>query len=124
MAVRVSARSTPTDTSARVETWSGLLQSSSDSGAPVSVADAAEIMVMIASGTLGAAGAITWEGSLDGTNWFPLSSRIGTPAAIVQTALLTPAMVQERPIFVRPRVTAGDGTTTLVAAVVVKRSAA
>jgi hypothetical protein len=78
-------------------------------------------MVMIASGTLGAGGAITWEGSFDNVNWFPLSSRIGTPAAIVQTALLTPTMVQERPLWVRPRVTAGDGTTTLVAAVVTKR---
>jgi hypothetical protein len=121
MAVRTSTRAAQIDVLARVDTWAGLLQSSLDTGSGVSVADATEIMVMIASGTLGAGGAITWEGSLDNTNWFPLSSRIGTPAAIVQTALLTPTMVQERPLFVRPRVTAGDGTTTLVAAVVSKR---
>lgn len=124
MAVRASTRSNPVDSSARVDSWAGLTQATLDTGAAVQVADAAEIMVMIASGTLGAAGAITWEGSLDGTNWFPLSSRIGTPAAIVQTALLTPTMVQERALFVRPRVTAGDGTTALVASVLSKRVAA
>lgn len=122
MASRASARAAQVDTLARVDTWAGLLQSSLDTGAGVSVADAIDIMVMIISGTLGAGGAITWEGSIDNANWFPLSSRIGTPVAIVQTALLTPTMVQERPLWVRPRVTAGDGTTTLVAGVVTKRA--
>ncbi len=122
MAVRTSARSTPVDTSARVETWSGLLNG--DTGAAVLVADAIDLLVMIVSGTLGAGGAITWQGSLDNTNWFTLSSKIGTPAAIAQTALLTPTMVQERPIWVRPNVTAGDGTTNLVASLLVKRAAA
>jgi hypothetical protein len=121
MALRNPTRATQIDVLARVDSWAGLLQSSLDTGAGVSVADAAEIMVMIASGTLGAGGAITWEGSLDNAAWFPLSSRIGTPAAIVQTALLTPTMVQERPLWVRPRITAGDGTTSLVASVVTKR---
>jgi hypothetical protein len=123
MAVRTSARSTPVDVLARVDSWSGLTQATLDTGAAVSVADAVEIMVMLASGTLGVGGTVVWEGSLDGTNWFALSSRIGTPAAISQTALLTPNMVQERPIFVRPRVTGGDGTTTLVASVLTKRAA-
>jgi hypothetical protein len=121
MANRASTRAAQIDVLARVDSWAGLLQSSLDVGLGVSVADAAQIMVMIASGTLGAAGAITWEGSLNNVDWFPLTSQIGTPAAIVQTALLTPAMVQERPLYVRPRVTAGDGTTALVASVVTKR---
>lgn len=124
MAIRASVRAAQIDILARVDTWAGLLQSSLDTGAAVSVADAIEIMVMIVSGTLGAGGAITWEGSLDNNLWFPLSSRIGTPVAIVQTALLTPTMVQERPLYVRPRISAGDGTTTLVAAVVIKRGLA
>jgi hypothetical protein len=121
MAIRASTRATQIDVLSRVDSWAGLLQSSLDTGAGVSVADAAQIMVMIASGTLGVGGAITWEGSLNNVDWFPLTSQIGTPAAIVQTALLTPAMVQERPLYVRPRVTAGDGTTALVASVVTKR---
>ncbi len=121
MAVRASARATQVDVLARSDSWAGLTQASLDTGAPVSVADAVDIMVVILSGTLGAGGAITWEGSIDGVTWFPLSSKIGTPAAIVQTALLTPTMVQERPIFARPRVSAGDGTTSLVAAIIVKR---
>lgn len=121
MAVRAVVQATQVDIMVRVFTWSGLLQSSLDTGAPVDVRDAAELMCMI-NGTLGAAGAVTWEGSVDGgVNYFPLKSNIGTPAAIVQTAVLTPDMVQERPLTVRPRVTAGDGTTTLVATLVAKR---
>lgn len=125
MATRAAVITVPNvDITARVVTWSGLLQSSSDVGAGHQVADASELMALINSGTLGAAGAITWQGSIDNTNWFTLTSRIGTPANVVQTALLTPTMIQERPIYVRPSVTAGDGTTTLVAALVIKRPVA
>ena len=121
MAVRASVSVAPVDVLARASTWAGLTQATADTGAAVSVADAIDIMVMIVSGTLGAAGAITWEGSIDAAIWFPLTSKIGVPVAVVQTALLVPTMVQERPVFVRPRVSAGDGTTSLLATVCVKR---
>lgn len=59
-------------------------------------------------GTIGAAGSIQMEGSNDGVNWIKLS-----PAALVAVGLFAPLGVNERPKFIRPNVTAGDGTTAL-----------
>lgn len=119
MATRTPTIAVPVDQMARVVSWAGLLNG--DVGAGHIVADAADILALILSGTLGAGGTVTWQGSLDNVNWFALSSKIGTPAAVAQTALLTPAMIQERPIYIRPNVTAGDGTTTLVAQINAQR---
>ena len=120
MSVRAYTEAAVVDVIARVITWTGLLVN--DTGAPVKVADANVLMGIINSGTLGAAGNIRWQGSIDdGVTYFTLSSDIGTPAAANQTALLTPTMLKERPITVRPNVTGGDGTTVLSASLVAKR---
>lgn len=59
-------------------------------------------------GTFGAAGSVQMEGSNDNINWVKLS-----PAALVAAGFFAPLAVNERPKFVRPNVTAGDGTTAL-----------
>lgn len=59
-------------------------------------------------GTIGAAGSIQLEGSNDNVNWVKLS-----PAALVAVGLFAPLGVNERPKYIRPNVTAGDGTTAL-----------
>lgn len=61
-----------------------------------------------ATGTFGVAGSVQLEGSNDGTNWFKLS-----PAALTAAGSFLLA-AQERPRFIRPHVTAGDGTTALI----------
>ena len=62
------------------------------------------------SGTFGAGGSIKLEGSLDGSIWTTLQDP--SNAAIVFTSA---GMVTVRDVvkFVRPSVTAGDGTTSL-----------
>lgn len=59
-------------------------------------------------GTFGAAGSVQIEGSNDGATWVKLS-----PAALTSAGLFAALGVTERPKFVRPNVTAGDGTTAL-----------
>jgi hypothetical protein len=59
-------------------------------------------------GTFGAAGSVQIEGSNDNVNWVKLS-----PAALTAAGLVAPLAVNERPKWLRPNVTAGDGTTAL-----------
>ncbi len=61
------------------------------------------------SGTFGVGGSVTIEGSFDGTNFFALP---GT-SAITAAGIASITAVASR--FLRARVTAGDGTTALVA---------
>jgi hypothetical protein len=122
MAIRAVALAVKQDALSDLYSWSGLLNG--DTGAPAPIFGSQEIIVMIASGTLGAGGNILWQGSFDGLLWFSFSTKIGTPATLNQTALLTPSVTQERAMYIRPNVTAGDGTTTLVAQALCRRTVA
>lgn len=61
-------------------------------------------------GTFGAAGAVTMEGSNDGTVFVPLSDPRGNSLAI-NTAKIE--QIEDCVYQTRPNVTAGDGTTSL-----------
>lgn len=61
-----------------------------------------------ATGTFGAGGSIRMEGSNDGTNWFALS-----PTALTAAGIFAALGAAEHPRFIRPNVTAGDGTTAI-----------
>lgn len=61
-----------------------------------------------ATGTFGAGGSVRLEGSEDGTNWFALS-----PTALTAAGLFAPLGALEHPKYIRPSVTAGDGTTAI-----------
>ena len=61
-------------------------------------------------GTFGAAGAVLIEGSNDGTNYSLLTNAQGAALPTTSAGL---AAITEAVIFVRPRITAGDGTTSL-----------
>jgi hypothetical protein len=89
-------------------TWSGLLNG--DTGAPVTFHDYPDRTVQI-TGTFGASGSVSFEGSNDGTNWVVLTDPQG--GAITKTSASIET-VTEVPRYVRPNVTAGDGTTNLV----------
>lgn len=60
-------------------------------------------------GTFGAAGSVQMEGSNDNVNWVILA---GT-AALTAAGFFAPMTVNVRPKYIRPNVTAGDGTTAL-----------
>lgn len=62
----------------------------------------------VVTGTFGAGGSVRLEGSNDGTNWFALSS-----TALTAAGSFAPLGAAEHPKFIRPSVTAGDGTTSL-----------
>lgn len=87
-------------------TWSGVLNG--DDGAPVEYADFADRSVQV-QGTLGAGGNLRWEGSNDGTNYVVLTDPQGNALNFV--AVSTLEQVEELTRFMRPRATAGDGTT-------------
>ncbi len=67
-----------------------------------------ESVSLQANGTFGAAGSVQLEGSNDGVNWYKLS-----PAALSAAGITVSLGVGERPRYLRPNVTAGDGTTLL-----------
>lgn len=62
----------------------------------------------VVTGTFGVGGSVQIEGSNDGTNWFKLSA-----AAVTSAGIVAPLGATERPKFIRPNVTAGDGTTAI-----------
>lgn len=80
-----------------------------DTGEPLEGVDFADRTVQI-SGTFGAAGSCTIEGSNDGAAWFALTDPQGN--AITKTAAGL-EVIEEGPRYLRPNVTAGDGTTNL-----------
>lgn len=61
-------------------------------------------------GTFGTGGTLILEGSIDGENWFQM--RDPTSASISFTAAGGKAVMESVP-YIRPRVTGGDGTTSL-----------
>lgn len=60
------------------------------------------------SGTFGVGGSISLQGSVDGVNWFNLS-----PPALTAAGMFAALGAAEHPRYIRPNVTAGDGTTSL-----------
>lgn len=88
-------------------TWSGLLNG--DTGAEVNLSDFPDRTVQIL-GVFGVGGSVSFEGSNNGTDWLVLTDPQGN--AIIKTGAAM-EFVTETPLFVRPRVTSGDGTTNL-----------
>ncbi len=100
---------------APVVVWTGLLNG--DDGSAWEGPDFADRSVVV-TGTFGTGGSITVQGSNDGTNWFALTDPQGN--AITKTAAGL-EQITEITKFVRPIVTAGDGTTSLVATMYARR---
>jgi hypothetical protein len=68
----------------------------------------------IVTGDFASAGAVTLEGSNDGTNWVALTNRQGTAMTFTAAGMNTS---QDMPVYARPRMTAGTSTgITIVAA--------
>jgi len=96
-------------------TWTAL--ANGDTGAPVEVGDFAGLTVTF-EGTFGTGGTVKLRGSNDGTNYYDLTNQAAT--AISKTAAGVSA-VAEAPRYVRPEVTAGDGTTLLSCRLVARK---
>ena len=96
--------------------WAGLLNT--DTGKPVKVPNFADKTIQV-SGTLGAGGSLSFQGSNDPadppSNFGVLHRADAALGDMVFTSAegLEPSVALENPLWVRPIVTAGDGTTNL-----------
>ncbi len=108
MATRSPVTTFPFETSldVAVTTWSGLL--AGDDGEPVRLAVYSDRSIQVA-GTFGGA-SVTIGGSNDGETYHALTDTAGDPLTLTTGAL---KQIVELPIFIKPRVFGGDGTTNL-----------
>lgn len=97
-------------------TWSGLLNG--EAGDALTLPFYADKTVQIL-GTFGSGGTIVIEGSNDGTNYAtltdPSDNALSKGAASIET-------IMQNPLYIRPRVTAGDGTTNLTVIIACRSS--
>lgn len=87
--------------------WTGL--ANGDTGAPIAYPQHADKTVHV-KGTFGTGGTIVWEGSNDGVTYITLTDAQGNAISKTSEAI---EVVEENTLWVRPHVTAGDGTTAL-----------
>ena len=95
------------NTNGQLVVWAAL--ANGDTGSPMEGVDFADRTVQIG-GTFGAGGSVTLEGSNDGTTYFALTDPQGNAITKTTAAL---EVIEEGPRYIRPNVTAGDGTTSL-----------
>jgi hypothetical protein len=94
-------------------TWSGLLNT--DTGEGIALQTYMDRTVQL-KGTTGTGGAVTMEGSNDGgTTWGALTDPQGN--SLVLDAVGEIEAISELPEMIRPRVSAGDGSTNLTVTV-------
>lgn len=99
-----------------VTTWTGL--ANGDDGSPLQMPEAADRSVQV-TGTFGAGGSVRLEGSNDGGNtWATLTDPQGNALDITAAKI---EAVTELTEYIRPRVTAGDGTTSLAVHLLTRR---
>ncbi len=82
-----------------------------DDGAYITYGSFADRSIQV-QGTFGAGGTLLVEGSNDGTNFHTLTTPLGTALSITAAGIY---MIAEPVKYIRPRVSAGDGTTELTA---------
>lgn len=104
------------DGNVRKIVWAALTTTNAD-GSPAEWIQWADRCIQF-HGTFGVGGTIKLQGSNDGTNWYDLADAQGN--AISKTAAGI-EQVLEMTQFVRPYVSAGDGTTSLTATLVMRK---
>lgn len=117
MATRPSVTTHPfeTSTDVAVTTWAGLL--ADDDGEPVRLAVYSDRSIQIA-GDFGGA-SVTIGGSNDGITYHALTSTDGEPLALTAAVL---KQIVELPVFIKPRVFGGNGSTNLQVILAGRRS--
>lgn len=108
MATRPSVTTFPFETSldVAVTTWAGM--SADDDGEPVRLAVYSDRSIQV-SGVFGGA-SVTIGGSNDGETYHALTDTSGEPLTLTAGTL---KQIVELPVFLKPRVFGGDGTTNL-----------
>jgi hypothetical protein len=70
-------------------------------------------------GTFGAGGTVVIQGSNDGANWATLTDQLGNPLSFTTADIAT---IMEVARYIRPVVTAGDGTTSISVSILFRRA--
>lgn len=104
-------------TNVLVATWTGLTNATSDTGEPLDLLDFADYTVEF-TGTFGAGGTIVLEGSNVGSAYYTLND---VQASAITKTSAGIEQVAEAPRWIRPRVSAGDGTTSLTCTIYARR---
>lgn len=94
------------------------LLANGDSGVPHQMTGYADRSFQ-AEGTFGAGGTVVCEGSNDATNYRTLNDHFGAAASLTAAKLIG---IAEVPQWVRPRCSAGDGTTAITVSMFLRRS--
>ena len=89
-----------------------------DSGSPVEYHTSADRSVQVV-GTFGAGGTVVIEGSNDGTNYVTLTDPQANALSFSSAGL---EAISELTRYIRPRVTGGDGTTSLSVYLIMRKS--
>jgi hypothetical protein len=89
-------------------TWAAC--ANGDTGSPYELVDTNDNCFTV-DGTFGTGGSVTLEGSNDGTHYYALHDPLGNAITLTAAGI---KQILETPRYVRPNVTAGDGTTALV----------
>ena len=110
-------RTVTVDDSVIVVSWAALA-TNGDLGDTQSFAQFSD-KTFIVSGSFTGAPTVVIEGSNDGTNWQPLSNRQGTAMSFTAAGMNTS---QDRPVYVRPRVSAGGGGASVLVTVACHRT--
>ncbi len=105
------------DRGVHVYTWTPITFSGTDVGSALEMPGSADRTVQVV-GTFGAGGSVRIEGSNDGTNYAVLTDPQGN-ALDITTAKIESIMELTR--YIRPRITAGDGTTSLSVLILIKK---
>lgn len=109
MATTTYSSNHPENTSVGIGGWSWLAIPNGNDGTPLLIDRRTDRSVQV-SGTFGAGGTLVIEGSNDGTNYYTLNDLQGSALSFTSARL---EGISEVPLYVRPRVTAGDGTTAI-----------
>ncbi len=97
-----------------IATWANM--QNGDDGQPIELANFADRSAQVF-GTFGTGGNVRIEGSIDGTNYAPLTDPQGN-ALDINTAKIEAIIELVR--WIRPVVTAGDGSTSLTVTMLLK----
>lgn len=103
---------------AHVVQWSGLTNATSDDGTPVELFGSPDRSVQV-TGTFGAGGSVRLQGSNDGSTYVALTDPQGNALNLTASSI---EAITEITRYIRPLVTAGDGTTSLVVTVFARKS--
>jgi len=102
---------------AHIARWTGLTKTTDDTGSPLEMVGSADRSVQVEGVFNG--GTLLLEGSNDGSNYATLTDPQGNNLSFTSATIETVAEITR---YVRPRVTAGGGSTNLAVTMLVRRN--